>query len=208
MLQRKLIRYLASKTNNQYFLTTHSPRILDTPDAASFHVRQQEGISTVQSATTTEKRSAICFDLGYLASDLLQANCVIWVEGPSDRIYLNHWISTLDEKLIEGIHYSIMFYGGRLLSHLTAEDSEITAFISLRRINRYISIVIDSDKNKTHDRINRTKRRVRDEFDKGSGFAWITKGHEIENYVDPQILLESIKIVHPFRIETGEQRAV
>ena len=47
---------------------------------------------------------------------ILQANCVVWVEGPSDRIYLKHWIEAVTSELIEGLHYSIMFYGGRLLS--------------------------------------------------------------------------------------------
>ena len=61
----------------------------------------------------------------------MQANSVIWVEGPTDRIYLNHWIQPVDPALKEGLHYSIMFYGGRLLSHLTANDPEVDEFISL-----------------------------------------------------------------------------
>ncbi len=48
-------------------------------------------------------------------------NGIIWVEGPSDRIYLKNWILLLDENLEEGLHYSIMFYGGRLLSHLSVK---------------------------------------------------------------------------------------
>ena len=103
----------------------------------------------------------------------------------------------MDAKLIEGIHYSIMFYGGRLLSHLSALDPEVTEFISLRRLNRHISILIDSDRAKQGGRINDTKRRVKTEFDNGPGFAWITKGREIENYVPPIILEECVKKVHP-----------
>jgi len=139
----------------------------------------------------------ICADLGYRASDLLQANCVIWVEGPSDRIYLNHWIYALDPSLVEGLHYSIMFYGGRLLSHLSADDPEVGDFISLRRLNRYIAIVIDSDRSAPKKHINPTKKRVRGEFNKGPGFAWITKGREIENYVKPELLEKAVRAVHP-----------
>lgn len=201
LLQKKLLRYLQEKTDNQYFFTTHSAHLLDTPEASIFHVRMQNGVTTVDPVYTASEKSLVCADLGYRASDLLQANCVIWVEGPSDRIYLNHWIKSIDEKLVEGIHYSIMFYGGRLLSHLSATDPEVTEFISLRRLNRYISILIDSDRKTTHSPLNQTKMRVRKEFDEGEGFAWITKGREVENYISPKILEEAVKVVHPTSIK-------
>lgn len=196
ILQRKLLRYLQEHTTNQYFITTHSAHLLDAPDAAIFHVRLQDGQSTIDPAYTPTEKALICADLGYRASDLLQANCVIWVEGPSDRIYLNHWLHAADPQLVEGLHYSIMFYGGRLLSHLSANDPEVTEFISLRRLNRYISVLIDSDKRSSHTHINRTKARIRDEFEQGPGFAWITAGREIENYVSPAVLQEVVMAVH------------
>lgn len=196
LLQKKLLRYLRDKTTNQYFITTHSAHLLDTKDASIFHIRLQDGVTIVDPVYTTTGKSLVCVDLGYRASDLLQANCVIWVEGPSDRIYLNHWIHTIDSKLVESIHYSIMFYGGRLLSHLTALDPEVTEFISLRRLNRHISILIDSDRRSKGARLNETKQRVRGEFDQGPGFAWITKGREIENYIPPNVREAAVRKVH------------
>ena len=196
LLQKKLVRYLAQKTDNQYFFTTHSAHILDTPDASIFHIRLQDGVSTVEAVYSDNDRSTICADLGYRANDLLQANCVIWVEGPSDRIYLNYWISTINVDLIEGIHYSIMFYGGRLLKHLTADDSEVDDFISLRRLNRYVCIVMDSDKRNKDAEISETKTRIIKEFETGHGFAWITAGREIENYIPARTREDVIKTVH------------
>jgi hypothetical protein len=90
-----------------------------------------------------------------------------------------------------------MFYGGRLLSHLTALDPEVDEFISLKRLNRFISIVIDSDKSSSQARINDTKTRIKKEFNDGSGSAWITKGREIENYIDITVLQNAVKAVHP-----------
>jgi hypothetical protein len=196
LLQRKLIRYLLDTTDNQYFITTHSAHLLDTPEAAIFHVRYNEHASIVEYVDTPASKSLIGADLGYRASDIMQSNCIIWVEGPSDRIYLKHWIGAIAPNLIEGLHYSIMFYGGRLMSHLSANDPEITDFISLRSLNRNIAILIDSDIAQAGAQINETKNRIRKEFDAGQGFAWITKGREIENYICTDLLEEAVKNVH------------
>lgn len=196
-LQRELILYLQEHTDNQYFISTHSAHLLDAESAAVFHVRLVDGESRVSSVNSDREKSSICADLGYRASDLMQSNCIIWVEGPSDRIYLKHWLNAVSQELIEGTHYSIMFYGGRLLSHLSANDPEVDEFISLRRLNRNISILIDSDRQSIKQKPNSTKRRVRSEFNKGPGFAWVTAGREIENYIPYNQLSTAVKGVHP-----------
>jgi len=197
LLQKKLLRYLDAKTNNQYFFTTHSAHLLDHPGASIHHIRYHAKASQVERADTPVARSRICADLGYRASDLVQANCVIWVEGPSDGIYLRFRLRSYAPELIEGLHYSIMFYGGRLLSHLSANDPEVTEFISLRRLNRHIAIVIDSDRRTAWTPLNKTKKRIVKEFEAAPGFAWVTKGREIENYIDGKSLTDAIKQVYP-----------
>ncbi len=202
LLQRKLVKYLADSTNNQYLFTTHSAHLLDAADSAGiFHVTQSDGASCVNVIASTKERSSICSDLGYKASDILQANCIIWVEGPSDRIYLNYWISNKDSKLIEGVHYSIMFYGGRLSSHLSALDddemeSRLEDLISIRNLNRNTVIMLDSDKEHSGSEINETKQRLKSECDSGQGFAWITEGREIENYLNYDRVEKSVLAVH------------
>ncbi|WP_299011928.1 AAA family ATPase [uncultured Shewanella sp.] len=182
LLQRKLVKYLAESTTNQYFFTTHSAHLLDAVESEIFHVTQHEGGSIVNAIASTKEKSSICNDLGYKASDILQANCIIWVEGPSDRIYLNYWIKGMDNNLIEGVHYSIMFYGGRLFSHLTAQDNDeledkINDFISVRNLNRNTVIMFDSDKENPKARLNPTKQRLKKEFNSGS-VTWSTEfGH-------------------------------
>jgi predicted ATPase len=199
VLQKKLVRYLSQHTSNQYFLTTHSAALMDTPSAEIYHVTMANGVSQIDRVTSDAKRSHVCEDLGYHPSDLLQANCVIWVEGPSDRIYLNSWIRTASSDLIEGVHYSIMFYGGRLASHLSYEEEKgaVDDFISLRRLNRRGVIVIDSDKSSARSHLNETKKRLRMEFDKGPGFAWVTEGREIENYLPVDSLKRALIAVAP-----------
>jgi energy-coupling factor transporter ATP-binding protein EcfA2 len=199
VLQRKLLLYLIERTSNQYFIATHSAALMDAPGVEIYHIEHVDGESRVTPVSTNAARSDVCTDLGYHASDLLQANCVIWVEGPSDRIYLNYWLSSLETSLVEGIHYSIMFYGGKLAAHLTYEnvEGEASDFIALRRLNRHGVILIDSDRANAHANINSTKKRLRDEFDAGPGFAWITKGREVENYLPVSQIQAALKATVP-----------
>jgi AAA15 family ATPase/GTPase len=196
LLQKKFIRYVKDNTSNQYMISTHSAHILDIHDTSIFHVKLENGQTKIDRAINPSNVSLICDDLGYRASDIIQSNCIIWVEGPSDRIYLRDWIRRKDNTLMEGINYSIMFYGGRLLSHLSANDPEVGEFISLRWLNRWICILIDSDKVDQDTELNATKNRVIKEFDEGKGFAWVTEGREIENYIPPDILEKSINSIH------------
>jgi hypothetical protein len=198
-LQKKFIKYLAS-TSNQYFITTHSAHLVDSELASVFHVQLVDGSSKVQLVSTDHGRFSVCADLGYRASDLVQANCIIWVEGPSDRIYLNHWIKAKAGHLIEGVHYSVMFYGGALRNHLSGldiDESVVSDFISLRRLNRNMVMVMDSDKKSASTPINSTKNRLVEEFDQGPGFAWVTEGREIENYIPSETIASSIQAIRP-----------
>jgi predicted ATPase len=155
-LQKQFLDYLkqlAEKDKYQFLISTHSPYLLnyavssETNEVAVFRVFKKNGgcteIAPVKSNRTSKWE--ILTDLGHTPADVLQASCIIWVEGPSDRIYLNHWLKAHDPELQEGLHYSIMFYGGRLLNHLSFDDEEINEFIGLRGINQNSIILIDSD---------------------------------------------------------------
>ncbi|MFA8443452.1 ATP-dependent endonuclease [Yoonia sp.] len=202
VLQRKLVRYLQEKTENQYFIATHSAAFIDTPNASVYHVRN-DGVQTyIEAAITKNSQRMICDELGYRASDILQANAVIWVEGPSDRIYIRHWLSAFDDRLIEGVHYTIMFYGGGLIRHLSADDGAVDDaalddFIGLRELNRNIAVVIDSDKEKPRSRLKPAAERLRAEMARDGGIVWITKGREIENYLPYERLQQTLRKLHP-----------
>ena len=211
-LQRRLVQYLEANTDNQYFIATHSSCFIDSPGSSVFHVRQENGETRISPAITSSHRFDLCRDLGYKASDLLQANFVIWVEGPSDRIYLRHWISLVASELKEGIHYIVLFYGGRLLSHLRVDrtdecDGDFNALIEARRVNQNLSVVIDSDKRAQDTVINSTKQRIVDEIKEHGGVDWVTEGREIENYVPRKIMDEALGSVYKTfnsRLKTGK----
>lgn len=197
LLQKKLINYLRDNTSSQYFIATHSSSFVDTPNTNVFHVTNDGQQTRIHSVVTAEDRGQILDDLGYQASDILQTNSVIWVEGPSDRTYLNHWINAVDDRLEEGIHYTIMFYGGGLISHLSASDDALNEFIALRKLNRHMAIVLDSDKGTDDDALKPHAERIAEEMSEGSGLVWVTAGREIENYVDGCELQSALKSLHP-----------
>ena len=65
--------------------------------------------------------------------------------------------------------------------------------------------MMDSDRSSAHKRINKTKMRIRDEFREGPGFAWVTKGREIENYIDPTALESAIKAMYGKQVSHYEK---
>lgn len=216
-LQRLLLRRLlaiAEQNVLQLFISTHSAALINSLGANADRKVSVKLFQTTNGFVEPALDLAPTLDaLGYKASDILQSNCVIWVEGPSDRIYLNYWIKGHNVDLFEGVHYTIMFYGGRLFSHVSgAEASEealndgeaVDDFISLRRINRHSAIVFDSDKSSANSPLSETKLRLQKEF--GSQ-AWVTQGREIENYLDEGLLFNSIKAAHKHAtnmLQTGQ----
>ncbi len=196
ILQRKLVGYLMDKTESQYFIATHSSVFIDTPDSTIFRFTN-DGIQTfVKPAMTRQDQRGILDELGCNASDILQTNSVVWVEGPSDRIYIRHWISSFDPRLVEGVHYSIVFFGGGLIKHLSASDGALEEFIKLRELNRNMAIVIDSDRGSVDAPLKPQAQRLIAEMSKGPGVAWITAGREIENYVDGTKLQTALAELH------------
>src|SRR5436190_5125547 len=98
----------------------------------------------VRRIVSAQQRWDAARELGARASDIVQSNSAVWVEGPSDRIYLNHWMRAMDQSLVEGVHYSILFYGGKVLSHFTAEhDPEVNDLVSMLAANRNSAIIMD-----------------------------------------------------------------
>jgi predicted ATP-dependent endonuclease of OLD family len=203
ILQRKLIEFLRLHTNNMYFITTHSPSLIDLPNSSIFDARLVDGKTVISSVGSDLKVREAFHDLGYRPSDLLQANSIIWVEGPSDRIYLNKWLSIAAPKLEEGVDYTIMFYGGRLLAHLSATGETTGEFINLLKINRFSAVIIDSDRKSKSGEINKTKQRIVDEIDIAGGVSWVTNGREIENEIPKTIFEDACKIT-AVRFSEGE----
>lgn len=199
-MQRKLFEYIyefAEMHDVQVFITTHSHVAInafyDKDDAGIFHVYKQDGRAFVKRIESYLDKTRILDDLDVKASDLLQSNGIIWVEGPSDRVYIKRWLDLyFPDRFVEGVHYQFLYYGGRLLSQYSAE--EVTELISVIKTNRNAVIVMDSDKRNRNARLNDTKKRIIAEFDALGMMSWVTKGKEIENYIPKTAIEEALEV--------------
>ncbi len=187
-LQRRLVKFLRDLSVEKeclIFLTTHSSAMIDllSHDVASqiIHVTHDGKTAKVRHVQTYYDNRGILDDLDIRASDLLQANGIVWVEGPSDRLYFNRWMALVtDGVLQEGAHYQCVSYGGRLLAHLSGaepfQDVDAAEAIKVLRVNRNAMILIDSDKRVRNSTLNDTKKRIIAEFDEFGGMTWVSKG--------------------------------
>lgn len=194
-LERRVLKYLEeiSHKGATIFLTTHSSTVLDSfqnnDNVQIYHVFKENNEVKIKKLDNILGKKGCLDDLGIKASDILQSNGIIWVEGPSDRIYINKWIELWSNgKYKEGMNYQCVFYGGRLLSNTTFEEENLDNLINLMNVNKNSIILIDSDKRSAKARINDTKKRIQKECEEKEQLCWITKGKEIENYVPKQII--------------------
>lgn len=115
---------------------------------------------------------------------------MIWVEGPSDRIYIKHWLELYAARRgepapIERVHYAFVSYGGALLKHLALTD-DAPDRVDLRSINRNFVVVIDRDHSALPDgSFAGAKGRLLAEAEALAvdDTIWITEGYTIESYL-------------------------
>nr|WP_228732782.1 AAA family ATPase [Pseudomonas sp. P42] len=200
-LQRNLFSFLldyAQSKNCHIFLTTHSQVAIDLfhgeNDAQILHVKKQSGDVLGIILDDLNRGYSILDDLGAKASDILQANGIIWVEGPSDRIYLNKFIDLWGEGAYkEGHHYQFIYYGGSVLAHIDASTPEVDLqeAVSAIKINRNFIFACDSDRKNKNGKLKTRVTELLSNVANDRGYVWVTRCREIENYI-PKECFESV----------------
>lgn len=192
-LQRNLFVYLeefALSNKCHIFLTTHSNVAIDifgsSEHSQILHVVRGEDGVVGNAYTGDAVGHGVLDDLGVRASDLLQANGLIWVEGPSDRVYLKKWIDLWSNgELTEGRHYQFVFYGGSVLANIDASlpSAETKEAITAFKINRNFAFICDSDRKKPSSSLKPRVAQLIKEIADGRAMVWVTRCKEIENYI-------------------------
>ena len=202
-LLRRLFRYLekhAVEEQTTVFLTTHSSAALDlfglSENAQIIHVTHDGETARTTTISAHFEQLDVLSELGAKPSDLLQANGIVWVEGPSDRIYLNRWIQLYsDGACREGRDYQCVFYGGTLLASIELQPpEEETGLVNLLRVNPNIVVVCDGDRDAEDTPLKSRVERLRMEVANiPGGHIWITEAREIENYVPGSVLAQALE---------------
>jgi hypothetical protein len=177
-------------------LTTHSSAALDlfgtSESAQIIHVTHDSKSATAVRVDGHFERLGILGELGAKPSDILQANGIVWVEGPSDAIYLNRWIGLVSGgELREGRNYLCAFYGGALLARtqFVSPDKADEELVNLLQINPNVVVMCDGDLSSKRSNYKPRVIRIRDEMERVPGaVTWITETKEIENYLTGEIL--------------------
>ncbi len=198
-LLRRLFQYLEKYALDEQatiFLTTHSSTALDffgmSENAQIIHVVHDGETASTKTVSAHFDRLGVVSELGAKPSDLLQANGIVWVEGPSDRMYLNHWIRLYSEgRLREGRDYQCAFYGGALLARVEFQpaEEETEELVNLFRVNPNIIVMCDGDRDSENSPVKDRVERIRKEVENIPGaHIWITAAREIENYLPGSVL--------------------
>ena len=205
-LQRTLVETYANHKEHMFYITTHSNHFLDIAqerdDVSIQQVRQsKEGETEVTPAAEFE---ALLTELGVRASSVLLANCSIWVEGITDKLYLRTYLNKYIEELRaeghekkanqlssyhENLHFVFTEYQGSNITHWyfgASNSGEHINSTPARKLNHKILLIADADIDGKGERVKKLRE------DLGNSFE-LLKWKEIENYIPHDILIKTAK---------------
>lgn len=215
-MQRICINELISnaeleKKNLTYFITTHSNHLLDiSADTTKVSIytfsKVKENHHLVKNVKN--KDVSILTELGAQNSSVYLANCTIWVEGVTDRMYLSKYLECyIDHKqredmktrsFDEDMHYAYFLYGGSNIVHYIfteevpepdEEQKNEIEKIKARFLSNHILLLADKDekKQKRHELFTDQTSQI---------FLYeVLKVREIENLLSTDFLLKHLHLV-------------
>jgi predicted ATP-dependent endonuclease of OLD family len=210
--------------DTQIFLTTHSNHFLDLslehPEELSiysFHKEIQESSLEIETEphfiveNISNPDIKLLDSLGVRNSSVFLANCTIWVEGITERLYLQKYLEVyldhekLSNKYIEDLHYAFVEYSGGNIVHWNFDkpnnnkEQTNAQFISNR-----IFLIADKDYNSDEkvsafkeDRHTKLKDILKHNF-------YLLESKEIENTLKGNVIkktLENYSSVGKFKSE-------
>ncbi|HBG06925.1 MAG: hypothetical protein A2075_12560 [Geobacteraceae bacterium GWC2_58_44] len=202
-LQRVLINTFLKFENHQYFLTTHSNHFLDlTLEYSSISVYTFQKELDSQDASTASakfKINNVSNDdmhtlelLGVKNSSVFLSNCTIWVEGITDRKYLQYCLNlyhkkeNLDSVYKLDTHYSFVEYSGGNIVHWSFLDK--CDGINVERLCGKLFLISDRDKRGTYKdaRHDQLKNALGDRY-------YVLSVREMENTLTPKVITKVVK---------------
>ena len=220
---------------NQIFIASHSPVLINEfmafgDEAAIYEFKESKvtferdlgtepGKTVESTGTFTHVRrvgtdhSNLMNELGCKGADLLQCNGIVWVEGPSDIVYLKKWLSMYSTEnelpsFTQGRQFEFNMYGGAILSAISLfrdgelDESAGSKLVAMFSFSRNSYVIIDSDAIAKNDGVvdqstfSTAKTYIADQFNQLTGNQniglWFDEGNTaiktIEDYLDESSL--------------------
>ncbi|HHX8390723.1 TPA: ATP-dependent nuclease [Vibrio alginolyticus] len=211
-LQRSIIEAFCLRPQHMYFMTTHSNHFIDLAQEYDYvglqqvHQRVEKGKETTI-VESSEAKMELLDSLGVRASSVLTANCSIWVEGVTDKLYLRTYLEKFLVELEssnspnelerakklrhykENLHYLFTEYQGSNITHWLFSDQDEGSDTSTpaRKLNNKIFLLADGDIKEKAERVDILERDLGDSF-------YLLDWKEIENYLPHNVLVETAEV--------------
>ena len=204
------------KKNLKFFFTTHSNHFLDLTlrdDKVSFFQFEkiEEGKHLIKTKIKPGKETLDL--LGVNNTSVFLANTSLWVEGPTDRLYLSKLLKLYcereDEKkpyLKEDIDFAFFEYGGNLIAHYLfkgtkeeveeVDEKEVLDKINSFALSNKIYLFADND-NVTEESIKYSRQKNLENLANENPYFYYqnTIVKEVENLLPVKVIKEFMLIL-------------
>lgn len=193
--QRTLLQFIQENLeDNQVLITSHSPVFLSQRDISLHVVTKTNEGTKINKVEELEDFSLALNELGSKNSDVLLADFVLFVEGPTDEKIFKTWAKTLGVDFNSKNIFCVTIGGSRNFDYYA--NSDVLQRISLKSPVPHL-FIIDRDE-KSDDTIQKIKKNVKE--------LHILERREIENYLLlPELILETLKIKAQANTDTLEK---
>lgn len=187
---RQLMNFFLNETKHYYFFTTHSNHLLDMTDESDQVIIQKFVKEQNQSNPSKfdfkiyrcDRDRDLLASLGVKPSSVYLANCTIWVEGITDRLYITKYmekylseLKTSNEKFYKqyrrfmpNYHYTFVEYAGSNLVHWDFSD-EFTEHLNDQGMNALLTtssvlLIADGDIESKGNRVEQLNQTLGKQF--------------------------------------------
>lgn len=210
---RQLMNFYLNETKHYYFFTTHSNHLLDMADESDQVIIQKFVKEQNQDDPSKfdfkiyrcDRDRDLLASLGVKPSSVYLANCTIWVEGITDRLYITKYmekylseLKTSNEKFYKkyrrfmpNYHYTFVEYAGSNLVHWSFSDDYSDHLddkgLSAKAVASEMLLIADGDIQSKADRVAILKKELKSEN------YFILKCKETENTLPKDSIIRVAK---------------
>ena len=210
---RQLMNFYLNETKHYYFFTTHSNHLLDMADESDQVIIQKFVKQPKENPKDgfdfkiyrCDRDRDLLASLGVKPSSVYLANCTIWVEGITDRLYITKYmekylaeLETTDaeqykkyRRFMPNYHYTFVEYSGSNLTHWSFSDDYADHLddkgLSAKAVASEMLLIADGDIKNKPERV----KALQTEFKKENYF--ILKCKETENTLPKDSIINVAK---------------